>query len=163
MMRARAEKVERSFQHLLDHGGGRRTTLRGHHNIGKRLLAMAFVFNVALFRRNACGYGTVKQHLAGNRWMETFLALMRVMWTGLRRLATASSRTKLLWPASPQLFKSLELLSLRTCARSVFRGFSTVSQDTGLRAASHSLSGAFFPTVGESQRYRTRTFQNTNG
>jgi len=30
LMRARAEKVERSFQHQLDHGGARRTTLTGH-------------------------------------------------------------------------------------------------------------------------------------
>jgi sugar (pentulose or hexulose) kinase len=85
MMKARAEKVERSFQHLLDHGGGRRTTLRGHLNIGKRLLAMAFVFNVALYRRSACGYGTLKQALAGNRWEKPFFAFLRAMGGALRR------------------------------------------------------------------------------
>lgn len=68
LMRARAEKVERSFQHMLDWGGARRTTLTGHENIGKRLLMSAFTFNMAIFGRNTHGFGTLKQELAGNWW-----------------------------------------------------------------------------------------------
>jgi transposase len=95
MMKARAEKVERSFQHLLDHGGGRRTTLRGHLNIGKRLLAMAFVFNVALYRRTACGYGTLKQTLAGNRWVKSFFDLIGAICTAHRPTNSTTRRSNL--------------------------------------------------------------------
>jgi hypothetical protein len=37
-MRQRGERIERSFAHLYDTGGMRRTHLRGHTNILKRLL-----------------------------------------------------------------------------------------------------------------------------
>jgi hypothetical protein len=40
---------------------------------------MAFVFNVALYRRNACGYGTLKQNRAGNRWVNSFFDLIRAI------------------------------------------------------------------------------------
>jgi transposase len=38
LMRQRGERIERSFAHLYDTGGMRRTYLRGHTNILKRLL-----------------------------------------------------------------------------------------------------------------------------
>jgi transposase len=77
LMRARAEKVERSFQHQLDHGGARRTTLTGRENIGKRLLISAFTFNLAIYGRNVHGFGTLKQYRAGNRWIDALFALVR--------------------------------------------------------------------------------------
>ena len=80
LMRARGEKVERSFRHQLDHGGARRTTLTGHEDIGKRLLISAFTFNLALYGRNVYGFGTVKQYQAGNRWIDLLFALFRRVW-----------------------------------------------------------------------------------
>ena len=41
LMRQRGERIERSFAHLYDTGGMRRTYLRGHTNILKRLLIHA--------------------------------------------------------------------------------------------------------------------------
>jgi transposase len=67
LLRMRAEKVERSFRHLLDHGGSRRTTLCGHANISKRMYIGAFAFNLAIYGWNVHGVGTLKQYLAGNR------------------------------------------------------------------------------------------------
>lgn len=66
-MRDRAEKVERSFRHLLDHGGARRTTLCGHEEIRKRTLMAAFAFNLSIYSWHVHGVGTLKQHKAGNR------------------------------------------------------------------------------------------------
>ena len=40
LIRQRGERIERSFAHLYDTGGMRRTHLRGHTNILKRLLIM---------------------------------------------------------------------------------------------------------------------------
>ena len=57
-LRRRGEYVERSFAHVYDTGGMRRTHLRGHRNILKRLLLHASAFNLGLLMRQLCGRGT---------------------------------------------------------------------------------------------------------
>jgi transposase len=64
-LRRRAERVERGFQHVLDCGGARRTTLRGRANIRKRYLIQAACANLSLLMRHLVGVGTPKQALAG--------------------------------------------------------------------------------------------------
>jgi transposase len=58
LMRRRGETIERSFAHLYDTGGMRRTHLRGHTNILKRLLIHAGGFNLGLVMRHLIGVGT---------------------------------------------------------------------------------------------------------
>ncbi len=58
LMRCRGERVERSFAHVYDTGGMRRTHLRGHANILKRLLIHAGGFNLGLIMRQLFGLGT---------------------------------------------------------------------------------------------------------
>jgi transposase len=58
LMRQRGERIERSFAHLYDTGGMRRTHLRGHTNILKRLLIHAGGFNLGLVMRHLFGIGT---------------------------------------------------------------------------------------------------------
>jgi len=58
LMRCRGERIERSFAHLYDTGGMRRTHLRGHENILKRLLIHAGGFNLGLMVRSLLGIGT---------------------------------------------------------------------------------------------------------
>ena len=58
LMRQRGERIERSFAHLYDTGGMRRTHLRGHTNILKRLLIHAGGFNLGLVVRHLIGSGT---------------------------------------------------------------------------------------------------------
>ena len=58
LMRQRGERLERSFAHLYDTGGMRRTHLRGHTNILKRLLIHAGGFNLGLVMRQLIGIGT---------------------------------------------------------------------------------------------------------
>ena len=58
LMRQRVERVERSFAHLYDTGGMRRTHLRGHTNILKRQLIHAGGFNLGLVMRRLIGSGT---------------------------------------------------------------------------------------------------------
>ena len=58
LMRRRGELVERSFAHVYDTGGMRRTHLRGHTNILKRLLIHAGAFNLGLVMRHLIGVGT---------------------------------------------------------------------------------------------------------
>jgi len=58
LMRQRGERIERSFAHLYNTGGMRRTHLRGHQNILKRLLIHAGGFNLGLLVRSILGVGT---------------------------------------------------------------------------------------------------------
>ena len=58
LMRRRGELIERSFAHVYDTGGMRRTHLRGHTNILKRLLIHAGAFNLGLVMRHLIGVGT---------------------------------------------------------------------------------------------------------
>ncbi len=58
LQRRRGELIERPFAHLYETGGMRRTHLRGHTNILKRLLIHAAGFNLGLVMRASIGFGT---------------------------------------------------------------------------------------------------------
>ena len=58
LLRCRGEYVERSFAHVYDTGGMRRSHLRGHRNILKRLLIHASGFNLGILMRQVFGRGT---------------------------------------------------------------------------------------------------------
>jgi transposase len=58
LQRLRGEKVERSFAHMYETGGMRRTYLRGHENILKRALIHGGAFNLGLLLRRGLGVGT---------------------------------------------------------------------------------------------------------
>lgn len=57
LMRLRGERIERSFAHCYETGGLRRTYLRHHKNILKRLLIHVAGFNLGLLMRKLTGIG----------------------------------------------------------------------------------------------------------
>lgn len=58
LLRRRGELIERSFAHCYETGAMRRTHLRHHENIFKRLLIHVSAFNLSLILRRAEGFGT---------------------------------------------------------------------------------------------------------
>jgi transposase len=94
LMRQRGERIERSFAHLYDTGGMRRTHLRGHTNILKRLLIHAGGFNLGLVMRHLIGVGTPRG-LQGRVAvvMATLFVLLDVV---RRRLTPISSSHRLI-------------------------------------------------------------------
>ena len=90
IMRRRGEYVERSFAHMYDTGGLRRTHLRGHQNILKRLLVHAGAFNLGLLMRKAFGRGTprgLQGHRSGAGALEIALeTIVDRVWTSIMRL-----------------------------------------------------------------------------
>jgi len=58
LQRQRSERLERPNAHLYETGGMRRTHLRGHANILKRLLVHIGGFNLGLLMRTLVGFGT---------------------------------------------------------------------------------------------------------
>jgi len=81
LLRRRGEHLERSFCHVLDHGGMRRATLRGCENLSKRHLAAALTHNLSLLLRKLFGIGTPKQFLAsGKPLLATLGSALRHHW-----------------------------------------------------------------------------------
>jgi transposase len=97
LMRRRGEYVERSFAHVYDTGGLRRTHLRGHQNILKRLLVHAGAFNLGLLMRKAFGRGTPRG-LQGRPFAPGALEIAFATFVG--RVWMAATR---LWPVSPRM------------------------------------------------------------
>jgi transposase len=74
LLRKRGEHLERSFAHVLDHGGLRRATLRGKENLTKRQIAAAMTYDLSLLMRKIFGFGTPKQWAA-----QSVLRLVRLL------------------------------------------------------------------------------------
>jgi transposase len=97
LMRRRGETIERSFAHLYDSGGLRRTHLRGHQNILKRLLVHASAFNLGVLMRKVFGRGTPRG--CQGRVFEP-RSIEIVFDTFVHRVGAALTRV---WSASPSL------------------------------------------------------------
>jgi transposase len=89
LLRRRGELLERSFAPVYDTGGMRRTHLRGHRNILKRLLLHVAAFNLSLILRREAGVGTPRGlQDRRNRLFFYFWAL----WMLLKGLVERSAR-----------------------------------------------------------------------
>jgi len=94
LLRKRGEVVERSFAHCYETGGMRRTHLRGHGNILKRLLIHVCGFNLGLAMRAAFGIGKprrVQDGLGGVlsgilELLESLLAAWKASWRTWSRI-----------------------------------------------------------------------------
>lgn len=87
LLRARGEHLERSFCHVLDHGGLRRATLRGCEKLTKRLIGGALAYNLSLLLRHLFGVGTPKQALArGLRGLRATFFWLNALMAMLKRL-----------------------------------------------------------------------------
>ena len=86
LMRRRGELLERPNAHLYETGGMRRTHLRGHGNILKRLLVHVAACNLGLWMRTLTGIGTPRG-LQGR--LAAVLALCFTLWAFLRDHVTA--------------------------------------------------------------------------
>jgi transposase len=90
LMRKRGMYIERSFAHILDAGGMRRTTLRGRENIEKRYLIAALGYNISLMLQTLFGVGRPKEWAAQGvgacfsrvfRWVHTVtVAVQKILW-----------------------------------------------------------------------------------
>lgn len=74
LLRRRGMHLERSFAHILDAGGARRTTLRGLENLNKRFKFAAAVYNLSQLMRKLLKVGTPKQWAA---WAKALVLILR--------------------------------------------------------------------------------------
>jgi transposase len=104
LQRRRGELIERGFAHCYDSGGMRRTYLRHHPNILKRVLIHVAGFNLGLVMRQATGVGTPRglqgrlaaALAASRRFLAAWRARCRLLMHQLRL-------SRWILPAQPKL------------------------------------------------------------
>jgi len=94
LLRQRGERVERSFAHMYETGGMRRTHLRRHDNIIKRLLIHAGAFNLGLVMRKLCGCGTPRG-LQG--CPNVLLLFFRILLAAITSAGSKNLRSSVTW------------------------------------------------------------------
>ena len=93
LLRRRGMHIERSFAHILDCGGMRRTTLRGWENLNKRFKLAAAFYNLSQLMRKLFGIGTPKQLAASGRLLFLqFTCLLAVIAGRVRRYTSTCIR-----------------------------------------------------------------------
>ena len=90
LLRQRGERVERSFAHMYETGALRRTHLRRHDNIIKRLMIHAGAFNLGLVMRKLSACGTPRG-LQG-RMVALFFVLRHIGTAELHRFCRPSGK-----------------------------------------------------------------------
>jgi transposase len=85
LQRLRSERVERSFAHVCDTGGARRTWLRGFVNVTKRYLAHVAAHNLAVVLRALFGAGKPRCLQGEGGLCAAVLAVMAWLAAGARR------------------------------------------------------------------------------
>jgi transposase len=102
LLRRRGMHIERSFAHILDCGGMRRTTLRGWENLNKRFMLAAAFYNLSQLMRKLFGIGTPKQLAAGGRLLFLqFTYLLAVVTRIVHRYTSDRIRS---WYAPYEIF-----------------------------------------------------------
>ena len=69
LQKKRSELVERSFAHVCETGGGRRTWLRGLMNVSKRYVVQVAVHNLGLLMRKLFGFGKPRVLQGAGGWL----------------------------------------------------------------------------------------------
>ena len=82
LSKLRSELTERSFAHVCNTGGARRTWLRGLVGVTKRHLMAVAARNLSTIMRALCGIGSPKA-------LQGLLALVQLAWTHFARLVSA--------------------------------------------------------------------------
>lgn len=93
LQKKRSELVERSFAHVCETGGGRRTWLRGRVNVSKRYLISVAAHNLGVVMR--CLFGVGKPRVlqgAGGAVFALALWLWNVLGRWLRRLCVRGTK-----------------------------------------------------------------------
>ena len=108
LLRRRGMHIERSFAHILDAGGMRRTTLRGWENLNKRFKLAAAFYNLSQLMRLLFGFGTPKQLAAaierGRRGLFCRLAAILIPVAAMvHRIMSVCRR---IWHGSGEFFQN---------------------------------------------------------
>jgi transposase len=116
LLRRRGMHIERSFAHILDAAGMRRTTLRGWENLNKRFKLAAAIYNLSQLMRKILGFGTPRQLAAamegaGRPLFSLFASVLLLVKDGIDLITALApgigfARSTFSWP--PRFFSCRE-------------------------------------------------------
>jgi transposase len=86
LQRLRSERVERSFAHVCETGGARRTWIRGIEEVNKRYVISAMAHNLGRLMRALFGMGTPRGLQKAAEALEAFLRALDVAMIATRRV-----------------------------------------------------------------------------
>lgn len=78
LQRCRSEKVERSFAHIMETGGSRRSWLRGESKVKKRYTIATAAYNLGIIMRSLFGIGTARSIQGLRGYVFGLLALTKL-------------------------------------------------------------------------------------
>ncbi len=113
LLQRRGMHLERTFAHILDAGGARRTTLRGLENLNKRFKFAAAVYNLSQLMRKLLKVGTPKQWAA---WAKALVLILRRLFVAEWTLVTSNRHSRnekfiahhdKLWPPLPRQVENI--------------------------------------------------------
>jgi transposase len=90
LQRQRSERVERTFAHVCETGGGRRSWLRGLEKVSKRYLMQVAAHNLGIVMRKLFKVGTPRSLQEAAAALAGLWALLREWYRGLRSPRTLS-------------------------------------------------------------------------
>ena len=93
LQRRRSEKVERSFAHVCETGGGRRTWLHGLEKVKKRYLTLAMARNLGLVMRALFGIGTARSLQGEGGLVDGLYSSLFTVLTIIKRLLVGTNQT----------------------------------------------------------------------
>lgn len=86
LQRQRSEKVERTFAHVLETGGGRRTWLRGDEKLRKRYSIATAAYNLGVLMRRLFQMGTARGLQGLGHGLHGLVALYYLAWSATHGL-----------------------------------------------------------------------------
>lgn len=95
LLRRRGELIERTFAHAYETGGMRRTHLRGHENILKRLQIHNAGLNLGLLMRSRFGFGTPRSFRAAFSALISVIIRLRALLGALDEVSRLDRRRRL--------------------------------------------------------------------
>jgi transposase len=116
LQRLRGEKLERSNAHMYETGGMRRTHLRGHENIRKRLIVHAAGYNLGLLLRAIIGVGKPRCLQDLPKALLRLLLTLYTLLAGLIRRRVSSPSTRRVLRRLGTAFRQLQRVVAETGA-----------------------------------------------
>lgn len=92
LQRLRSERVERSFAHVCETGGARRTWLAGIDQVRKRYLMSAAAHNLGVVMRTLFKMGTPRGLQQFRTELEELVSSLHLAWLALQRFSTLPAR-----------------------------------------------------------------------
>ena len=97
LQRERSERVERSFAHVCETGGARRTWLRGLEKINKRYSMVVAAHNLGLLMRHLFGSGKPRQLATVSAVIDVLTTAIRTAWRTLKSVCHHSQPRTQQW------------------------------------------------------------------